>query len=492
VAVLAAACGSDDGSTAETAETAEDPAGDAAAAIFGPGIAPNDHLGPEARSAMHNDSGSSDTTGLPGPGTGSIDATPIELGAVCPAILIGSDDHPVSLCTRTSDVRPVVHLLDPQTGSSVAELALQAGNLFSGVYGYLDDADRLVMVDGSNDLLRVAHQRDGSVWSLEVDQRTPLDDALAVGDSVTSVAPGYDGEVWFATADAMVGYVDTTSGTVETVALEEGEQVANSISTAPEGTAVATDHALYLVAADDDGRPEVRWRVPYDRGPARKPGQLSWGTGSSPTFFGPTGGSDYLAMVDNADPEVHLLVVSAAGEDAGEEICAPVVLAEGGPGSENSPIGAGRTVIVASTYGYEYPALPEGAGPSEPESAPFEGGMTRVDVRPDGSGCDVVWDSPVRSAAVPKLSTADNTVVTMTRETPDGAADRTDDTFSYSVISAETGELLAAHDLGDGAGDPLQLAGTTGPDSVLYQGTVGTVMRIAPATGGGVDVETAP
>lgn len=94
-------------------------------------------------------------------------------------------------------------------------------------------------------------------------------------------------------------------------------------------------------------------------------------------------------------------------------MCAVPVLGEGGSGSENSPVGIGRSVFVASTYGYPYPALPEGAGPAVPPSAPFTGGMTRVDVADDG--CHVVWENRVRSAAVPRLSTADGALYTVAR-----------------------------------------------------------------------------
>ena len=139
-------------------------------------------------------------------------------------------------------------------------------------------------------------------------------------------------------------------------------------------------------------------------GRPQKPGQLSWGSGSTPTFFGPNTGGDYLTLIDNADNKVNLMVVRVAN---GGLVCKTPVLTSGGPGSENSPIGAGRTVIAASTYGYPYPAVPDDAGPAVPPTAPFTGGMTRVDVRADGTGCDVIWDSAVRSAAVPKLSLAD-------------------------------------------------------------------------------------
>lgn len=447
--------------------------GAASGATFGPPLAPNPHLGPAGTATMHGDSGSSDTTPLAGPGDGPVDVASIDLGAVCPTVLIGSDGYPVALCTRVSDVRPVVHLLDPDDGAPLASLEVTAGSLFGGVYGYLDDHDRMVLVDGDADLLRIGHRRDGPGWALEVTERTPLADSVPAGDTVTSVAPDYAGGVWFATGGGTVGLVDTGTGSTRTLALGDGERVSNSISTAPAGMTVATDHALYLLDAGPDGQPEVRWRLAYDRGPARKPGQLSWGTGSTPTFFGPTDGADYVAVVDNADPQVHLVVVRATGPDAGRQVCAPVVLARGGPGSENSPIGAGDTVVVASTYGYVYPRLPEDAGPSRPATAPFTGGMTRVDVAPDGAGCEVVWDTDVRSAAVPRLSTADGTITTITEA--DGAAG-----YAYAVIDAATGDLLAEQNLGASVADPLQLAGTIGPDRVLYQGTVGAVLRITP------------
>lgn len=447
-------------------------------ATFEPRLPPNPHLGPAGTSTMHGDSGSSDVTALTGPGTGPVDVAAIDLGAVCPTVLVGGDGYPVALCTRIADLNPVVHLLDPQTGSPLASIELTAGSLLGGVYGYLDDQDRMVLVDGTRDLLRIGHRRRGDRWALEVDERIPLAGSIPPGDTVTSVSPDYRGAVWFATGGGTVGVVDTSTATVHTMRLREGERVSNSISTAPAGMTVATDHAVYLIDLGTDGRPEERWRLAYDRGPARKPGQLSWGTGSTPTFFGPVDGDDYVAIVDNADPEVHLVVIRATGPDAGRQVCEPVVLGHGGPGSENSPIGAGNTVVVASTYGYQYPRLPEDAGPSRPAAAAFEGGMTRVDVEPDGSDCDVIWESDARSAAVPRLSTADGTITTMTRR---GDPAR----FSYAVITAATGELLTEQDLGPTVADPLQLAGTLGPDQVLYQGTVGAMLRITPARIGG-------
>ncbi len=80
--------------------------------------------------------------------------------------------------------------------------------------------------------------------------------SIPTGDTVTSVAPDYGGDVWFATEGGTVGLVDTADGSVRTLALAAGERVSNSISTAPAGMAVATDHAVYLLDRTPDGRPE--------------------------------------------------------------------------------------------------------------------------------------------------------------------------------------------------------------------------------------------
>lgn len=550
----------------------------APAHAFGPLPPPNPASAPNGAATMHGDSASSDTTPLAGPGAADLDVTFTDLGAACPAILIGSDEQPVALCTGMLDRAPVVHLLDKATGTSLASLRLEKGGLFSGVYAYLDERDRLVMVDGAGDLLRIAHRQsaDGT-WHLDVAERTPL----GLGEPTVGIAPDWRGRVWLATGGGVVGVHDPATGATKTLRLGEGERVDNSISTAPEGTAVATSHALYLLDAGADGAPRVVWRAPYERGPARKPGQLSHGTGATPTFFGPRTGTELLAITDNADPHARLLVFETRAAGAGTPapgagatparpgatkpgakmarpktrrlsaeqrrrigcrvaarrkptakerrralarcaararkraaaaerrrkarakvkakpapkarattaaprlVCAVPVLTKGGSGTENSPIGSGRTVIVASTYGYPYPALPEGAGESEPKAAPFTGGMTRVDVRADGSGCETRWDSAVRSAAVPKLSTSDGLVYTVTRTAPGNATTSTTavDGFAAAVVDAQTGAIRRQTPIGTGFfRDALQLAGQIGPGRVVWQGAISGVWRLAPKT----------
>jgi hypothetical protein len=486
---------------------------------------------------MHSDSESSNASPSPGPGTGAEQVQVNELGAACPTILQGSDRMPVALCTAILGQAPTVYLLDPTSGSPVATLTLPAGNLFGGVYAYLDRQNQLVVFDADGNLDRVAHTYSGGHWTLAIASSISIAAALeprcpSLCGGVVGLAPDWQGRVWFATARAVAGFVDPATGAVRTIALGSDEQVANSISTAPQGTAIATDHALYLLHASATGPPKVVWRYAYDRGAARKPGQLSQGTGSTPTFFGPQDGTRYLAITDNASPAEHLIVIDTQARPpsprpkqrqhkrrkhrhrvrrghtparhprrgrttahhrrvatppppAPRVACTIAVLTPGPSGTENNPVGFGRSVFVASTYGYPYPAVPAGAAPSQPASAPFTGGVARVDLNASGRGCRVVWQDTVRSAAVPRLDVADSLLYTVQRVDPlDPSGTGDGDLYNSVAIDADTGAVLTATPIGAGyLSDTLQLAPTMVPGRVLYQGTISGIDRIAPGSG---------
>jgi hypothetical protein len=458
----------------------------AAAAAFGPLPPANPFAGPIGTATMHGDTASSDSTPLAGPGRGQVIARFQELGAACPTTLVGRDGMPVALCTSIATRAPSVVLLDPATGVPLATHELAKGSLFAGVYPYLDSAGRVVVADGSGDLLRIVHERGAlGEWHLSVASTLPLGRSLAThcGDlcgGVVGLAPDWRGRIWFAAAHGVAGLVNPRTGSVRVLRLGRGKElVANSISTVPGGTAVATDHALYELSAGRRGVPRVRWRRAYDRGPARKPGQLSRGTGATPTYFGPRTGTEYLAITDNAAPREHLLVFRRR---TGRLMCRLPVLPGTVGGTENSPVGSGRSVFVASTYGYPYPAEPEDAPPAEPASAPFAGGLTRADVRPGGRGCFTRWRTTIRSAAVPRLSLGDGVLYTVERTSPsDPTATTPLDSYSLAAIDPATGTVESRQPIGASAAqDTLQMAPTIAPGGVLYQGTISGILRVSP------------
>lgn len=449
-----------------------------AAGAFGPLGPPNPYMAPNGLASMHNDAGSADAGPLPGPGARLVPVFAYPLLAACPTITQGTDGLVLALCTTITQQAPVLHLIDPggilPQIIPLASMDITKGGLLGGVYAYLDNNNEMVLIDGTNHLLRIAHVKDErGRWQLVVTKNTDLSSAIPPGDSSVGVVPDYQGNVWFATAGGVVG-VAKAAGGVASLQLPAGQQVANSISASPlNRIAVATTFAIYEINLNGGGNPQVIWSQNYDRGPARKPGQLSWGTGSTPTYFGPTG-ADYVTIVDNAEPQVHAMVYQSG---TGNVVCQKTVLTQGGPGSENSPIGAGNSMFIASTYGYPYPAVPPGAGPAVPPTAPFVGGMTRVDMDSPGPGCHTVWESKVRSAALPHLSTGDGLIYTITRIGLDQTTPL--DVFAYAVIDPTTGNLM--HQQPKSAtilSDPIQTACMVLMGGKIMQGNITGIGRI--------------
>jgi len=458
-------------------------------------------VGLDGAASMHGDITSSDSTPLPGPGIQDVDVVTQNFLSACPTILIRSDGKPFALCTSFQNRKPIVRLLRQKNGKEIANLELEAGSLLGGVYAYIDNQDRLVMVDGNQQLIRIKAEKINflwfSWWVLSLDESISLTEKIEeycgrnCSDAVVSISAGIHGMVWFVTQESRVGIYNpeapTEDETITIIKLADHERVDNSFSTTMDGfAAIVTNEALYLLNQNDDNQPQILWRHEYDAGAARKPGQLSHGSGATPTFFGPDTGTEFVMITDNADFDISLIIRDTQD---GHLVCKQAIFTDlENSGSENSAIGIGNTAIVASTYGYPYPVLPEGAGPSNPERADFVGGMVRVDInecRDDEtacSPCNIVWENYVRSSAVPKISIADELIYTIERISPSGGNKTTIfDTYHFTVIDPETGDVLKQNQIGSGLfADTLQMAGNVGKKGVFWQGTLGGIVRIAP------------
>ena len=438
-------------------------------APFSPLPPHNPYMGPSGTSTMHGNSASSDSTYNPGPGSGPVIINMQNLNAVFPTILMGSDGLLVAVGVHYINQTPYVYLLDPNTLSVLATQKLvksTTSDLAGGIYSYMDPQNRLVLVNSAGYLQRIAHtqQSDGS-WMLTINENINIGYSDVVG-----LVPDYHGRVWFATAQgvsngegAVVGYYDPKTKQISVFTLPNGEQVANSISASPYGIAVASTSALYLFKAKNNIASQI-WRQPYDQGPARKPGQLSWGTGATPTFFGPITGFEYVTITDNASPQENILVYKVrSGKLIGSQ---PLLTAGVNSGTEDSAVASGKSIFVPSTYGYSYPPSAT-TGPSEPVSAPFIGGMQRVDVLPNGKGLVTVWmNQALESTTVPRLSIKDKLIYAVT-------IDQTTGVYSLVTIDPDTGGITNTTPLGSGDNyNTLQMVGNISPSGILYQGTV--------------------
>jgi hypothetical protein len=430
---------------------------------------PNPSMGPSGTSTMHANAASSGATPYCGPGSGAVTISLQNYNAVFASILMSSDGLLVCVATKWSTEAPCVFLLDPTTLTSLAQMNLPQSTvsfLAGGIYSYLDHQDRLVLVNADGSLLRISHsQQSNGTWQLTTTE------SVTVGyPDVVGIVPDYQGNVWFATsqgvtpgAGAVIGNYSPSTAQTYAFTLPAGELVANSISSSPAGVAVASTAALYLFRAPSGGGITQVWRQPYDQGPARKPGQLSWGTGSTPAFFGPDSGFEYLTITDNGSPQENMLVYrSIDGSLIGS---VPFLTPSLNSGTENATLAVGASLYLTSTYGYQYP--PGAAtGPSVPTSATFAGGMQRVDVTPGGTGLTTIWQNQaIASAALPRLSTRDNIIYTTTFTATSGE-------YSFTAIDPTTGNVLSSTSIGTSIEDnTLQMVGTLGPSGVLYQGT---------------------
>ncbi|WP_433831755.1 hypothetical protein ACQP2E_14350 [Actinoplanes sp. CA-015351] len=441
----------------------------AAAVASGPAAPQNPYTAPAGGASTHGDSASAKTFTGRGPAGSSVKVTRSTLLSACPTLLHGADGQLLGLCTEYIGQAPALHLLDKTSGSSLAKLSITKGTLLGGVYAYVDNLDRVVIVDGNRELLRIAH----TGGTLTVVEKTPLSGVIDASDAVVGVIPAYDGRVWFVTAAGKVGAVDTTTGATVTYQLPAGEKIANSISTVPGRFAVTSDRAVYVFNTADV---TLRWRYAYDRGTARKPGQLSWGSGATPVFFGPSTGYEYVAITDNANPYMNLVVLRTDG--TGTPVCVqPLFTNRAASGTENAPVAVGRSIFITNTYGYDYPALPDDAGTSVPSDASFDGGVARIDVNAAGTGCAVTWQINTRSAALPRLSVTDGKVYTAIQDGILGDADP----FYFAAIDSGTGAVSDKALLGFGLVNPLQTAGTAINRS-YYQGTVTGLLTITPSS----------
>lgn len=118
---------------------------------------------------------------------------------------------------------------------------------------------------------------------------------------------------------------------------------------------MATTTALSLFKADAHGEIQEVSRQEYENSGVRKPGQLSPGTGSTPVFFGPATGYEYLVITDNATaagthnetPAQHVNIYRVAD---GTLVAQTDFLTASNSGTENAPIAVGDRIFVPSTF----------------------------------------------------------------------------------------------------------------------------------------------
>ncbi len=418
-------------------------------------------MAPNGRSNIHADAFMTDTNVWSGPLGRETETTSTFQMSDCASVTFDARGRIVTICVGIQ--RPRLKLFDPHTLEELATMDLPPrepnpqSNLSifqdfaGGGYFYLDHRDRSVIPTTNRHLYVVSH----ATGSFVIEQDIDLNGVVASPDKVISALPDWSGLVWFASIEGIVGTVDLATGRIQSFAA--GEENQNSFTVGDKGDVyVVTEQALYRFEAAHDGTPRVVWRVEYPNSGVMKPGQVSAGSGTTPTVHG----NGWVSITDNAEP---MHVVSYRRAD-GRQICRQPVFEKGASATDNSLIGAGHSIIVENNYGYEGPS-------STMDGARTTPGVERVDIDRDGRGCRRVWHSDEASpTVVPKLSLRNGLVYVYTQ----GEAGDRDDPWYLTAIDFRTGKTVWKRLTGQGLGYNNNYAPVTiGPDGTAYVGVLG-------------------
>jgi hypothetical protein len=433
-------------------------------------IGQNPFLSPNGTNSMHDDAYASDAYEVSGPLGHDLQVRSASYGiSECATIAFDSRGRIVGLCGGLEGF--TLRLIDPTTLDQIATLTTSTRDLLSGsnpftdicggTYFSLDKHDVAYVLTTKKQIWKVQVTPTGftRIGTYDVSAQVPGDDC------VVATLPDWSGRIFFASQQGRIGVVDPATGAVRTMQFA-GEGIFNSLAGDETGAIyVVTTHRLAAVEADASGTPVVRWSQTYDRGTTTKPGQLSQGSGTTPTLIG----RDLVAITDNAEPRMHVQFYRRTGNGADRLICSVPVFAEGASATENSlAYAGGRSVIVENNYGYAGVQSTELGQTTSP-------GVARVDLEDDGS-CHVAWTNPITApTSVPKVSLGNGLLYVYTK----AASNPLDDSWYFTAIDVRTGATQWKQRTGNGTQWNNHYASVyLGPDGTAYMPTLAGLIRL--------------
>ncbi len=282
-----------------------------------------------------------------------------------------------------------------------------------------------------------------------------------------------------------MGVVDPRTGVTRSLQLR-GETIANSFAIDESGGVfIVSTHALYRFDLGRGGAPTITWRQSYDRGTRQKPGQVSQGSGTTPTLIGSASslGGGSIAITDNGEPRMRVVVYRRGRGGPGPALCRQPVFPAGQGSDENSLIAVPGGLIAENNYGYAGPA--PSAGGRTADTTP---GVVRVDVDYRRGGCRVAWSNTTARipSLVSKVSLKTGLLYGYTHPSADELPWRfaplpvVPDAWFFTAFDARTGRQVWSQHVGSGLGYNNNYAPVSlGPDGVAYVGTLGGLIRIA-------------
>lgn len=424
--------------------------------------------------AMHNDGWSTDAYAWSGPLGKDSEVDTAWYGVKeCATLAFDSKERLIALCGNLRGA--IMHVLDPESMVPRSTLVLPKRgdgrgrkpweNLCGGSYFYLDQSDRAVVATTDRRILTVSTSDDNGDPALTIDSEIDLTGQIPATDCLIALMPDWSGGgTWWVTRDGRVGLAaDDTDVEAGTSMIDFGEEIANSVS-------VGEDGGLYVVTVErfakltaDDGVVRILWESPYDRGSETKPGQLSQGSGTTPTLM-PDG---LVAITDNADPRMN---VQFYRQQDGSLVCESPVFADDTSATENSMVlVADNAVVVENNHDYSSP-LRTVLGRST------AGGFARVDVDAAAGTCTTTWTNDVIApTSVPKVSLANGLLYAYTKKSNWWGVNA----WYLSAMDARTGDV--AFEVRTGIGTLFNnnyAAVTLGPDGSAYVATLAGMVRV--------------
>jgi hypothetical protein len=440
-------------------------------------------MAPNSRGTLHVDAYQTDVHQGLGPLGNGTKRSDTFLEGDCGSVTFDSAGRIVTVCVGVEG--PKLALIDARTLDTLALMPLPgrqpgtggSAGIFNdfagGGYFYLDDQDRAVIPTTTRHVYVVGET---GAPGFQVEHDYDVSGTLASGDKIISALPDWSGRIWFASTQGVMGTIDPASGAVKTLALGEG--ISNSFAVDDSGGVfVVTNKALYRLDATADGTPAVSWREAYPNSGIAKPGQSDAGSGTTPTLMG----SDYVSILDNADPMDVVVYRRARAVPGNRLVCTSAVFDQGKSASDQSLIGTPTSMVAENNYGYTGPLATQNGATTTP-------GLQRVDIDADGQGCHTVWRSnEIAPTVVPKLSAAAGLVYTYTKDPQPNNADA----WYLTAIDFRTGRTVFKALGGEGFGHNNNYAPVTlGPDATAYVGVLGGLVarrdtRGPAAAGGG-------
>ncbi len=244
------------------------------------------------RNGIHYDTHNSDVTNDMGPmgiNPSVITRKLSRLGKSVPTVLFDSKGRLITV--MISFTSTYLYLMDPDSLNILAEERLprksnihifnqKDNDASGGGYLHMTPSEQVIVpkMDKKIAFYQVIEKNEKPFWKLV--KETDLSKSLPKEAHINDAVLDYRGQLWFTTSIGIVGYVDKSTGSVETHSFPEGLQ--NQLAIDSTGVYVLTNEFMNKLIIKENGKIKLEWRSNYDNR-AGLNGLVGSGSGTSPT-----------------------------------------------------------------------------------------------------------------------------------------------------------------------------------------------------------------